>query len=87
MTREDVLEVVTRHLVDTIEELEGVEIDPAKSMKDLGANSLDIVEVVSSSMRELKVKVPRSELNRLTNINELVELLHGIVKEKEQAAG
>jgi acyl carrier protein len=82
-----VLEVVTRHLVDTIEELEGVEIDPAKSMKDLGANSLDIVEVVSCSMRELKVKVPRSELNSLENINQLVELLHKTVQEKEQAAG
>lgn len=87
MTREHVLEVVKRHLVDTIEELEGVEIDPAKSMKDLGANSLDIVEVVSSSMRELKVKVPRSELNKLTNITELVELLYAMVLEKEQAAG
>ena len=87
MTREDVLEVVTRHLVDTIEELEGVEIDPAKSMKDLGANSLDIVEVVSCSMRELKVKVPRAELNKLENINQLVELLHKTVQEKEQAAG
>ena len=86
MTREHVLEVVTRHLVDTIEELEGVEIDPAKSMKDLGANSLDIVEVVSCSMRELKVKVPRSELNQLGNINELVELLHKSVQEKEAAS-
>lgn len=83
MTREHVLEVVKRHLVDTIEELEGVEIDPAKSMKDLGANSLDIVEVVSASMRELKVKVPRSELNKLTNINELVDLLHGMLESKD----
>ena len=87
MTREHVLEVVTRHLVDTIEELEGVEIDPAKSMKDLGANSLDIVEVVSASMRELKVKVPRDQLNKLTNIDELVDLLHKSVQEKESAAG
>ena len=87
MTREEVVEVVKRHLVDTIEELEGVEIDPAKSMKDLGANSLDIVEVVSCSMRELKVKVPRSELNKLTNIDQLVDLLFNTVQEKEQAAG
>jgi acyl carrier protein len=86
MTREHVLEVVKRHLVDTIEELEGVEIDPAKSMKDLGANSLDIVEVVSASMRELKVKVPRSELNKLTNINELVELLHSMAGAKDQGS-
>ena len=87
MTREHVLEVVTRHLVDTIEELEGVEIDPVKSMRDLGANSLDIVEVVSASMRELKVKVPRDQLNKLTNIDELVDLLHRSVQEKESAAG
>jgi acyl carrier protein len=87
MTREHVLEVVTRHLVDTIEELEGVEIDPVKSMRDLGANSLDIVEVVSASMRELKVKVPRDQLNKLTNIDELVDLLHKSVQEKEAAAG
>ena len=87
ITREKVLEVVKKHLVDTVEDLEGVEIDPAKSMKDLGANSLDIVEVVSCSMRELKVKVPRAELNKLENINQLVELLHKTVQEKEQAAG
>lgn len=86
MTREHVLEVVTRHLVDTIEELEGVEIDPVKSMRDLGANSLDIVEVVSASMRELKVKVPRDQLNKLNNIDELVDLLHKSVQEKESAA-
>ena len=85
MSREAVLEVVMKHLVDTIEDLEDVEIDPARSMKDLGANSLDIVEVVSCSMRELKVKVPRSELNSLENINQLVDLLHKTVEEK--AAG
>jgi acyl carrier protein len=86
MTREDILEVVVRNLVDTVEELEGVEIDPAESMKDLGANSLDIVEVVSCSMRELKVKVPRSELKTLKNINELVDLLSQVAAEKKLAS-
>ncbi len=85
-TREDVLEVVVRNLVDTVEELEGVEIDPAESMKDLGANSLDIVEVVSCSMRELKVKVPRSELKTLQNIDELVDLLFQVLAEKKLAS-
>ncbi len=85
-TREEVLAVVQRHLVDTIEGIEGIEIDPSKSMVDLGANSLDIVEVVSCSMRELKVKVPRDQLNKLTNINELVDLLHLSVTEKAAAA-
>jgi acyl carrier protein len=86
MTRDKVLEVVKRNMLDIVEELEGVEIDPARSMKELGANSLDIVEVVSCSMRELKVKVPRSELRKLENIDQLVDLLHGVVEEKHAAA-
>jgi acyl carrier protein len=55
-------------------------------MKDLGANSLDIVEVVSCTMRDLKVKVPRSELADLTNVDGLVDLLVKVVAEKEAAA-
>lgn len=86
ITREEVWEVVKEHLVETVEELEGVELDPAKSMKDLGANSLDIVEVVSCSMRDLKIKVPRAELNKLENMNQLVDLLHRTALEKAAAA-
>jgi polyketide biosynthesis acyl carrier protein len=76
MTRDDVLTVVRKHVLAALDDLAPEAFDPAKSMKDLGANSLDIVEVVSRSMRELRVKVPRSELSKLSNINELVDLLH-----------
>ena len=86
ISREKVLEVVEKHLRDTVEDLEDTKIDPNRSMKDLGANSLDIVEVVSCSMRELKVKVPRSELNNLANINELVDLLLRVAAESSQTA-
>ena len=77
VTKEQVLEIVKGHLLDLLEdELEEEDFDPAKSMKDLGANSLDIVEVVSSAMRDLKVKIPRSELSKLTNVQELVDMLY-----------
>ena len=82
-TREDILVVVKKHIMDISEDLTEQQIDPVKSMKDLGINSLDIVEVVSCSMRELKVKVPRSELSKLTNIDGLVELLYRVSIEKE----
>jgi acyl carrier protein len=75
MNREYILTVVKKHLIDVVGDLEDNQIDPAKSMKELGANSLDIVEVVSCAMRELKVKVPRSELSKLTNLDGLVDLL------------
>ena len=76
MTRDEIMVVVKKHLCEAVEGLTPEAIDPAKSMKDLGANSLDIVEIVSSSMREIKVKIPRSELAKLTNLDGLVDLLH-----------
>lgn len=85
MTKEQIFEVVKNHIIDTLEEIDEAEIEAQKSMKDLGANSLDIVEIVSCSMRELKVKVPRSELQKLQNIQELVDLLHQILEEKDKA--
>ena len=78
MTRDEVLAVVAKHLAQSVDGLDARTIDPMRSMKDYGANSLDIVEVVSGAMRELKVKVPRTELNKLTNVDGLVGLLHDI---------
>ena len=37
-------------------------------------------------MRELKVKVPRAELNKLTNIDGLVDLLYSAVVAQKAAA-
>jgi acyl carrier protein len=76
MTREDVLAVVVKHLANAVDGLDAATVDPARSLKEYGANSLDIVEVVSGAMRELKVKVPRAELNKLTNIDGLVSLIY-----------
>ncbi len=77
-SREEISEVIKKHLLNIVEDLDGDEIDTSKSMVDLGANSLDIVEVVSCSIRELKIKVPRAELNELETIDELIDLLHKV---------
>ena len=83
MTREHIYAVVVKHLVDAVEDLDPPRIDPTLSMKDLGADSLDIVEVVSRTMRELKIKVPRSELSKLTNINGLVDMLYEVSQKRQ----
>jgi acyl carrier protein len=86
MDREQVAAVVIKHLVDVVGDLKVSDIDMSRSMKDFGANSLDMVEVVSCAMRELKVKVPRSELSKLTNMNGLVDLLYTSLQEKTKTA-
>ena len=71
MTKEEVAEVVKRNIVENLDDIELEDIDTQKSMKDYGANSLDMIEVVSCSMRELNIKIPRSELSDIGNIDEL----------------
>jgi acyl carrier protein len=85
MTRDQVLAVVLKHLGNAVDGIDPASIDTSKSMKDYGANSLDIVEVVSASMRELKVKVPRTELNKIVNLDGLVDLLHQIDEQNQKA--
>ena len=85
MTKDQIFAVVKKHMLQTVDGLNDSDIALTKSMKDMGANSLDIVEVVSLSMRELKVKVPRSELAKLTDIGGLVELLYTVSAETKPA--
>ena len=74
MDREQILKVVVKNIKLNVDGLEDQDLDPRKSMADYGAESLDIVEIVAASMRELRIKVPRTELATLKNINDLVDL-------------
>lgn len=78
MERENIDQVVRKYLARALD-VDPASIDASRSMKDLGANSLDIVEVASSSMRELRVKIPREELAEIRNIAGLVDALHAKV--------
>ena len=73
MTKEEVIEVIKKNIIENLDDLENEEIDPKKSMKDYGANSLDMIEVVSCSMRELNIKIPRAELAEIENIEGLAD--------------
>ncbi|MCC7055637.1 MAG: hypothetical protein IT355_20365 [Gemmatimonadaceae bacterium] len=85
MTEHEILTVVRKHLANAVDGLSPETIDPSRSMKDYGANSLDIVEVVSATMRELRLKVPRSELSGLRDIQGLVTLFHESAQQKAAA--
>ena len=73
MTKEEVIEVIKRNIAENLDDIDEKDIDPQKSMKEYGANSLDMIEVVSCSMRELNIKIPRSELSDIANIDQLAD--------------
>lgn len=74
MTRQAMFEVVKAKIREIVDGTSDLEIREDLSMRDLGADSLEIVEVVSRSMKELKIKVPRTELSGARNLKELLDL-------------
>lgn len=74
MTRQEMFAVVTAQIREIVDGAKDVEIREDHSLRDLGADSLEIVEVVSRSMKQLKIKVPRTELSGARNVKELLDL-------------
>ena len=73
LTKTDVLNAIKSNLLLVVEDFDDASFDPAKSMLDLGANSIETVEIVSRTMRDLRVKVPRARLNNVQNIDQLAD--------------
>ncbi len=73
MSKDEVVTIITRNLQENLPDVDPAAIEPTSSMRDYGANSLDIIEVVSATMRELKIRVPRSELADVENIDQLAD--------------
>jgi polyketide biosynthesis acyl carrier protein len=86
VTKTDVIQVIKSNIADNLDDIQEGSIDVSKSMKDYGANSLDIIEVVSSSMRELNIKIPRSELADITTIDQLADRFMQYVNRPPEAS-
>ncbi|WP_028886229.1 phosphopantetheine-binding protein [Teredinibacter turnerae] len=74
-SREEISDIVVGFVKRTLPELKYEEVATSASMKDLGATSIDILEVVSATMKKLDVQVPRNKLNELTCLDDLIDLL------------
>lgn len=75
MQKEDVYNVVKEMVSEVLYDLDPSEISIEKSLKDLGANSIDRMEVLTMSMEELGVKVPLVNFAKVSNIQGLVDVL------------
>ena len=76
MDRNQVFAVICKHINQNVQGLDGMTVDPEATLASYGATSLDIVEIISGATRELRVKVPRTELAKLNKIGDLVDLLY-----------
>ncbi len=76
LNKEKIFEVVRANTLKVLPDLVADDVTIDKSLTDLGANSVDRVEVVIYSLEDLRLKVPTSELHGIRNLRALVDLLY-----------
>lgn len=80
MTRNEIFSVLQSNLRARIGELRGRTILETNGLRELGANSLEIMEVITVSMEQLKIAVPREQLLQTRDLAGVLDLF-------ERAAG
>lgn len=73
LSKKEIIAIIKSNLDKNLPGIDIDDVEPTSSMRDYGANSLDIIEVVSATMRELEIRVPRSELSQVENIDQLAD--------------
>src|SRR6202035_88089 len=76
LDKEEIFEVVKANTLKVLPDLLADDVTIDKNLSDLGANSVDRVEVVLYSLEQLGLKVPTAELHGVRNLRALVDLLH-----------
>jgi polyketide biosynthesis acyl carrier protein len=72
MTEEEIFAVIRAQIVDVLPETAGINITLDHSMRDLGANSIDRMDVVIAAQDELGITVPGAALTRAEDLRSLV---------------
>ncbi len=70
-----VLAVIRRNVLEVMPELTAGQVQPGRSLTELGCNSIDRAEVVSLTMEELGVDVPVTDFAEVRDIGTLAALL------------
>ena len=76
MTETEIFDLVKRHIANVLLDVDTTAITPERSLSELGANSVDRVEIAMNALEELELEIPRVELNGVRDIGGLVRVLH-----------
>jgi polyketide biosynthesis acyl carrier protein len=74
-TKAEVLEVVRKNVMEILPDLTPDMVTVERSLSDLGANSVDRMEVVTMSMEDLGLKIALLSFAGVTDIGGLVDVL------------
>lgn len=76
MQRREIFEIIKSNIIKVLPDIHPDFITIDKRLKDLGANSVDRVEVVQYTMEDLNLIIPRVELGKVNNLYNLTEIFY-----------
>lgn len=79
MDQQYVFQVVKKVTLEVLPFLPPEKVTIEKSLKDLGANSIDRMEVVTRSLEMLELNIPLVEFGKVRNLRELVDVFNKFV--------
>lgn len=76
MQKKEIFDLIVKHAIEVLPELEEYQFQYSDTLIKLGANSLDRSEIVMMTLQALSLNVPLLELAKATNMGELADILH-----------
>ena len=75
MNREELLGLLVNNLKKAVPEFADDDLDTSKTYKELGVSSLELVEVVTRTTRELRLNLPFQELAKVRTTDDLADVI------------
>ena len=75
MSSEEVFEKVKEIIVEQLGVTEGAVNSEASFIDDLGADSLDIVELIMALEEEFDMEIPDADAEKIVTVNDVVEYI------------
>jgi polyketide biosynthesis acyl carrier protein len=76
LDQQEIFNVIKANTVKILPDVRPEDVNIEGSLTDLGANSIDRVEIVMYSLQELGLKIPTPELHGLKNLRAVVDLFY-----------
>ncbi|GMU03308.1 acyl carrier protein [Corallococcus caeni] len=68
----DLFQVISENILKVLPDVDARLITPERQLKELGANSIDRMEIVMGTMEDLGINVPVTELSQAKDIGSLL---------------
>jgi len=75
MNREELLGLLVNNLKKAVPEFAAENLDTSKTYKELGVSSLELVEVVTRTTKELRLTLPFQELAKVRTTDDLADVI------------